>query len=178
MKIETQRLTLRRLEPADAEFVFAYRNDPKVARFQGWVPLAAQDVVDHALSLAPHALGAPEVWHQIVVVRTDDLIVLGDLAYMISGEQGDEAEIGVTLASGYQGVGYATEAVHALVRFLFDKLKVRRIVASIDPRNHPSIALFERLKFRQEGHFVESLWFKGELVDDVRYALLSRESKT
>ena len=28
---------------------------------------------------------------------------------------------------------------------------------------------------RQEGHFVQSLWFKGEWVDDVIFAILARD---
>ena len=33
----------------------------------------------------------------------------------------------------------------------------------------------ERVGLRREAHFRESLWFKGEWVDDVIYAMLRRE---
>ena len=47
--------------------------------------------------------------------------------------------------------------------------------ASVDPRNARSIALMERLGFRREAHFVESLWFKEAWADDVIFAMLERE---
>ena len=47
-----------------------------------------------------------------------------------------------------------------------------RVFASADPRNARSLALLERVGMRREAHFRESLWFKGEWVDDVVYAIL------
>ena len=34
--LETERLLMRPIKDADLEPVFAYRNDPQVARYQGW----------------------------------------------------------------------------------------------------------------------------------------------
>ncbi len=50
-----------------------------------------------------------------------------------------------------------------------------RIIASIDPINIASIKLIERLGFRKEAHFIESLFFHGQWVDDLIYALLEKE---
>ena len=58
---------------------------------------------------------------------------------------------------------------------MFETLGKHRAFASVDPRNAPSIALFERAGFRKEAHHVESLWLMGEWVDDVILALLARE---
>ncbi|MBK1987692.1 GNAT family N-acetyltransferase [Sphaerospermopsis aphanizomenoides BCCUSP55] len=33
----------------------------------------------------------------------------------------------------------------------------------------------ERLGMRREGHFVKSLWFKGEWVDELWFAILREE---
>jgi RimJ/RimL family protein N-acetyltransferase len=35
--------------------------------------------------------------------------------------------------------------------------------------------LLQRVGMRQEAHFVKSLWFRGEWVDDVIFAILSSE---
>ena len=52
------------------------------------------------------------------------------------------------------------------------KLKIHRIIASIDPRNVASIKLIECLGFRKEDHFKESYYLRGEWVDDLIYAKL------
>ena len=73
------------------------------------------------------------------------------------------------------GKGYATEALRAMVDYLFANLGKHRIVASVDPRNTPSIRLIERLGFRKEAHFKESYYLRGEWVDDIIYAMLRTE---
>ena len=84
-------------------------------------------------------------------------------------------EIGITLARGFQGRGFATEALRAVLGYLFSTLGKHRVFGSVDPRNAPSLALLERVGMRREAHFVESLWFKGGWADDVIYAMLRRE---
>lgn len=60
MFARTDRLTLRRFTPADAERFAAYRSDPQVARFQSWeapLPLAdAQRTVERFAHGDPEAL--------------------------------------------------------------------------------------------------------------------------
>jgi RimJ/RimL family protein N-acetyltransferase len=51
------------------------------------------------------------------------------------------------------------------------------VFASVDPRNHASIALLRRVGMRQEAHFRQSLWWRGEWVDDVIFAVLQSEWK-
>ncbi len=62
-----------------------------------------------------------------------------------------------------------------MIDFLFENTDIHRVYGSIDPRNKPSLKLFQNLSFRQEAHFVKSLWFKGEWVDDVVFAFLKEE---
>lgn len=47
--------------------------------------------------------------------------------------------IGITVAPRFQCRGYATEALRAIVGYLFGKLRKDRISASIDPRNIDSL---------------------------------------
>lgn len=86
-----------------------------------------------------------------------------------------QAEIGITVARRFQCREYATEALRAIVGYLFGKLRKHRISASMDPRNTGSIRLMQRLGFRQEAHMIGSLWFKGQWVDDIVFAMLARE---
>jgi RimJ/RimL family protein N-acetyltransferase len=47
--------------------------------------------------------------------------------------------------------------------------------ASVDPRNQPSVALLEKVGMRQEAHFRQSLFWRGEWVDDIVFAMLRSE---
>jgi RimJ/RimL family protein N-acetyltransferase len=54
-------------------------------------------------------------------------------------------------------------------------LKKHRIITSIDPENTNSIKLVERIGFRKEAHFIESLFINGKWVDDIVYAITRKD---
>ena len=62
-----------------------------------------------------------------------------------------------------------------MINYLFSELNKHRIIASIDPKNINSIRLVERIGFRKEAHFIESLWINGQWVDDLVYALIEKD---
>ncbi|GGM07819.1 GNAT family N-acetyltransferase [Deinococcus aerophilus] len=166
--LTTPRLTLRPLTPDDLPAVLAYRNDPQVARYQGWALPATPDSVAGLVSDRP--LGAPGWVQRAVTLHGGTL--LGDVALNTHNQQ---AEMGVTLARSAQGHGYAREALHALITHAFTELGLHRLRASTDPRNTPVAALLIRLGFRYEGTALRSYWHRGEWTDDARYALLGTE---
>ena len=49
------------------------------------------------------------------------------------------------------------------------------MTADIDPRNAASAAVLAKLGMRREAHFRQLEWVKGELVDEVVYAMLVDE---
>ena len=81
----------------------------------------------------------------------------------------------MTLAPEFQRQGYAAEAFRALLSYLFGTMGKHRVFGSVDPANTASIALVRRVGMRQEAHLVKSLWFRGDWVDDVIFALLEEE---
>ena len=77
----------------------------------------------------------------------------------------------------FQNRGYATESIKRVIDFLFKDLKKHRIITSIDPENKNSIKLVERIGFRKEAHFVESLFINEKWVDDLIYAMIEKDWK-
>ncbi len=45
----------------------------------------------------------------------------------------------------------------------------------MDAENIASINLLKSLNFKQEGHFIENIFFKGKWGSEFQYALLKRE---
>jgi RimJ/RimL family protein N-acetyltransferase len=171
----TDRLVLRALRPDDAETMFAYRSDPEIMRYQGWDPESLDDVREFVADNAGYHAYAPGSWRQFAITLRPDGTMIGDCGVHVPEDKPEQAEFGITLAPSFQRRGYASEALRALLRLVFDTLGKHRAFASVDPRNLPSIALFERAGFRKEAHHVESLWLMGEWVDDVIFAMLRRE---
>jgi RimJ/RimL family protein N-acetyltransferase len=170
-----ERLVLRRFAEADLPALIAYRRDPEVARYQSWSELTELSAHAFLNELEQSEPGTRGEWYQFAVAlkSTDELI--GDCALHVRADDTQQAEIGYTFARQFQGQGYASEAVNTLLRYLFDTLRIHRIIAHVDCRNERSIALLERLGFRREGHFLKSFWMRGDWIDEYLYAMLRTE---
>ncbi|HEX2946054.1 MAG TPA: GNAT family protein [Clostridia bacterium] len=175
--IETERLILRKFREADAETFFKYRTDPRVARYQGdiWANYRFEQALEFVRGQMNAEPGIPDSWFQIAVESKSEACLIGDLAIHTLQHETDQAEIGFTLDPAYRNKGFGTEAVKHLLGYIFHVLKLRRVIAITDVRNEDSIRLLERIGMRREGHFIKSVWNKGEYVDEYLYALLSEE---
>lgn len=169
------RVVVRRFRPEDvAEFV-AYRSDAEVARYQSWdMPYLADEGERFIRQMMAAHPDTPGEWFQFAVALRTTAQLIGDCAAMPRADDPSQCEIGFTIAPGYQGHGYATEAARLLMGYLFARGK-HRITACCDPRNTASIAVLERLAMRREGHLRQSTWARGEWTDDLLYALLRDE---
>jgi RimJ/RimL family protein N-acetyltransferase len=63
----------------------------------------------------------------------------------------DEIELVHVLAADAWGQGYATEAASALRDYAFNHLRLRRLIALIDPENHASSRVAEKVGIQFEG---------------------------
>ncbi|MEO6707560.1 MAG: GNAT family protein, partial [Ginsengibacter sp.] len=134
--------------------------------------------VDEFIAKNPAKFNQPESWFQLVIIKKEFNEIIGDVGVHFMGEDGFQCELGCTVSKKQQGKGFATEAMKITIDYLFNSLNKHRIIGSVDPENVGSIRLLERLSFRKEAHFKESLWVDGKWVDDVIYGLLKNEWNT
>lgn len=173
--LETDRLRLRRFRDDDCALFMAYRNDPKVARYQSWEGITeaeARALIQDVKEIQPWT---PGEWLQIAIELKEIGLLVGDCAFKIDEDDERQAEIGYTLARAYQGRGIASEAVSCLLEYAFASLGLHRVIAITDVENAPSVALLARLGLRREGHFRQNVWFKGKWGDEYLYAMLQEE---
>ena len=172
--IQTERTHLRPIASEDNEALFAYRSDAETNQYQGWVPKTLEEV-NQFIQKNPIEFNQPDSWFQLVIIEkaTDQLI--GDIGVHFIDEH--QVELGCTLSKSMHGKGFAVESMSGVITYLFNDLKKHRITTSIDPLNISSIKLVERLNFRKEAHFKESLLINGEWLDDIIYATLASEWK-
>jgi RimJ/RimL family protein N-acetyltransferase len=96
--------------------------------------------------------------------------VLGDLALHLTW-QGRSAEVGYTFAREHWGRGYATEALAALIEYLYQGLGVTRVFGMLHPDNTASAMVLERCGLLFEGHTRSSFWLGDEVSDDWIYGM-------
>lgn len=172
--IKTDRLIIRLAIPEEAEAIYSYRSDFIANKYQGWFPESADEIRDYLHNM-PKTMDVADICFQFAIINIDENRLIGDMGIVFNSHDNLQAEVGCTLDKKFQGKGYATEALKAMVNYLFVVMQKHRVTASIDPRNTASIQLIERLGFRKEAHFKESYYLRGEWVDDIIYAMLRKE---
>jgi RimJ/RimL family protein N-acetyltransferase len=170
--METKRLWLRPFTQEDLHSFVAMRSDPTVARYQSWSDFSQADGYVFILDMQESKPDTPGEWYQFAVALRHTNTFIGDCA-LFTSEDGRSGEIGYTFAPAYQGQGYATEAVTAVLNYALNDHNMAQITAIADNRNAASIKLLQRLGFQYASH--ETVWFKGEDVQENHYTLTQEQ---
>jgi len=144
-RIATQRLSIRRSRPGDAATISAYRSDPKVHRYQGWDSTDAASITAEIEEMAARSPGDPGGWVQFTVEERDGGPLVGDVGMSPADGEPGVIKIGYTISPAFQGRGYATEAVRALIAYAFRTLGADVVRAYASAENAPSIRVAEKV---------------------------------
>ncbi len=168
----TPRLLIRRFRPEDFEDLYEYLSDEEVVRYEPYPPYTREQCRLEAVRRSKN-----EEFLAVCLQASGKMI--GNLYF--SKREFGTWELGYVFNRHYQGCGYATESVEALLDYAFHEKEIRRVVASCNPCNQASWKLLERLHMRREGHELQNVYFKtdGEgkplWQDTYQYAILSEE---
>lgn len=174
-QLQTSRMRIRRFRDSDLESFFAYRNDPEVARYQGWdVPYPREKALEFIEEMKLKDPLLQGEWFQAAIEEIGTGEMVGDVAYYLKKED-PQAYIGCSIARAHWRKGYGMEAIRRLLSYLFDELNLHRVIAITDVENISSFSMLDRMGFRREGHFVENLMIKGHWASEYYYAMLQHE---
>ena len=174
--LETERLLLRPFTADDFEALRAIQSRPDVARWLYWEP---RDDAEVRASLKKKVEGSTlagdgDSISLAVVLKTSHEVIGDGVLFLLSAVH-RQGEIGFVFHPDHHGHGYATETARLLLRLAFDEFGLHRVIGRLEPRNTASARVLERVGMRQEAHFVENEYVKGEWQSEFVYALLERE---
>jgi RimJ/RimL family protein N-acetyltransferase len=174
--IATERLVLRPFAPDDFDALFSYQSRTDVATWLTW-DARGEDEVRVALGqkLASVAIADEGDVLALALTRKDTSELVGDVILALVSAEHRTGEIGYIVHPDHQGLGYMTEACREILRIAFDDLGLHRVIGRLEPRNHASARVLEKLGMRREAHFVENEFIKGEWQSEAIYAILDRE---
>lgn len=173
LPLETERLILRGLVPAEAEAVFTgWTGDPVVAEYMPWTPHESVEETRKWLEGVEKARRENLRRYVWGIVRKDTGLPIGDIS--VNFDDDDErhpGEVGYALSRSAWGHGYATEALRAVMEFLRLQVGAQVLVGKVCKTNVASMAVVERcgFQYREDGSY-ES--FDGLRVFDSRVYLL------
>lgn len=172
--LRTPRLILRPFTLADAPAVQRLAGAPEVAATTAAIPHPYEDGMAEAwINSHPAALeGETNVVYAITDATSGSL--LGAIGLRVDLEQ-NRAELGYWLGHPYWRNGYMTEAAAEMLRYAFEALGLRRVLARHFAINPASGRVMQKIGMAHEGvmrqHFVK--W--GRPVDVVFYGILADE---
>ena len=171
----TDRLKIRNLQESDLDDFYQYRSDPEIAKYQGFDPFSKDQAKEFISSQEDKLFGVPGEWVQYGIEHSMYKKLIGDCAIKLQEKNQATAEIGISISNLYQRQNYAKEAMAGILRFLFHVKEIHRVVETVDVENNASIRLLKSLFFRQEGSFIENIFFKGKWGSEYQFAMLKRE---
>lgn len=150
MDIETKRLLLRNFTVKDVEDVFEYCSQDGVGEMAGWPAHKFMDDTTQVLS------NWVQNKQQLAVVWKENGKVIGHIAINTDSEEGrdDTKELGCALNRNYQRRGVMSEAIQAVIGFLFTQ-NIEFVWACCFQENVASKCIIEKCGFtiQQEGTF-------------------------
>ena len=148
--LTTERLFLRPMKEEDAPHIYELNMDPDVIRYTRDVACtslsdALKVITDIALpQYTKFKMGRFSVF-------LHDGTYLGWCGLKYHPDYDHEVDLGYRFHKRFWGMGYATEASVACLKYGFEELGLKRIVAKIMPANIPSIKVAQRLKMSFRG---------------------------
>lgn len=150
LPIQTERLLLRELTPADAPFILELVTDPAFLQNIGDRGVRDLDTAARYIADGPAASYARNGFGLWRVELRDGGEPIG-MCGLLRRDALPGPDIGYAYLPRHRARGYAQEAGAAVLRYARDVLALPRVLAIVHPANAASIRVLERLGLRDEG---------------------------
>ena len=170
--METKRLVLRHWEMNDLDDLYAFAKNPNVGPQAGWRQHQSREESRQILS---RMVTAPD---QSAIMLKSTMKVIGIISAGIDTSRRNLAAktIGCALNEAYWNQGLMTEAVGAMIRYLFMDPGTELIAMDHFADNYGSQRVIEKNGFQYEGTMRQKIrLFNGEVKDCLCYSLTRAE---
>ncbi len=175
VKLETERLILRRLTLDDAESVFTnWASDAEVTKYLTWP--THQSIEDSLAYMQFCVNGYSEsAFYQWGVVLKETQELIGNVSVVKILDGIDGLELGWAIGRNYWGNGYTAEAALTMIDYLFDQVGANCIFAGHDVNNPNSGRVMQKCGMKFEGILRQRGRNNQGIVDMAYYSILQSD---
>lgn len=180
MELKTKRLILRQWKQGDQKYSVKGLNNLEVTKWLLVVPYPytkkdADWWIKHCIE--GYKKKKREKYQFAMELKGNKEVIGGIGLDNVDNKLQRKASVGYWIAEPYWNKGYGSEALDALLKFTFNKLKLRRIEAGVFVGNPSSGRLLEKFGAKLEGTKRKSCVCKadGKIKDEDIYGLLKEE---
>ena len=161
MNIKGKNITLRALELEDLSLLQKWANDPEIQYMLGsWhFPTNMNDQQKWFSNLSCNSNN-----QRFMIINEANLPIGMANLVNINFKDGN-AEHGLLLDKQYQGKGYGSDVVQTIMNYAFNELRLNRLETTIISINEPSLNLFKKCGWIQEGTLRNWYYRKGQFIN-------------
>ena len=172
----TDRLILRQFRVEDAEAMYRnWASDPEVTKYLMWPPHSDPSVTEAILTDWVKKYEKPDHYQWAITVKESGSEPIGSIAVVEYEDSVAKMHIGYCIGKAWWHQGIMTEALGAVMNYLFDVVGANRLEARHDPRNPHSGAVMRKCGMKYEGTMRQSDRNNQGICDAAYYALLRSE---
>lgn len=174
--LKTKHLSLRKFRSTDAaDMFYHYCSNPEVTRFMTWPVHRNLQTTQHLLDTWLNQYD--ENTYMWAIVLNDINEVIGTISVTKLDLKTETAELGYAISQHFWNHGYMSEALKAVLQFLFEEVEMNRIEACHDSRNPASGAVMKKCGMVYEGKMRQANRCNVGLGDLEVYRILKSEWK-
>jgi len=171
--LETSRLLLRRITAEDAQPMFDnWASDSGVTKFLSWPAHAGVEVTKAVIDSWLPCYKQADYYQWVIVLKENGTEPIGMISVVNLSDHIQKAEIGYCLGKQWWHKGIMSEALNAVIDFLFTQVGMNRIEAKHDPNNPHSGGVMQKCGMRYEGTTRASFRNNQGICDSAHYAIL------
>jgi ribosomal-protein-alanine N-acetyltransferase len=169
--IETERMVIRVLDPSQAELMVSFRRENRHF-LTDWEPVRSEEFFTEAFWQLQLRMALRHFRDQshlsFTLLNNAQTEVLGVCNYsnIIRGTF-QSCHLGYAIGEKHQSHGFMGEAITHTLNFVFDELRLHRVMANYMPRNKKSGKLLTRMGFNIEGQAEKYLLINGTWEDHI-----------
>jgi ribosomal-protein-alanine N-acetyltransferase len=171
-EIRTERLLLRKIYPDDAEMVYAWMSDPQVCKYERWQPHPS---IEYSRGYIAEAFGGYQSDHTYQWGIELNGALIGSVSIVNVSDYDQKAVLGYCLARKFWSNGYATEAVKAVLNYIFSETGLNRVEASHSVNNIASGRVLEKAGMILEGQSRDYYFCNSGLQDSRLFGITKEQ---
>ncbi len=176
--IETNRLILRQFTIDDNKAMFNnWASDDDVTRYLIWPTHQSVDVTTAVLEDWISNYKNSNFYQWAIVFKEIGTEPIGSISVVSLDDTVQKAHIGYCIGKKWWHKGITSEALQAVIKFLFDEVGMRRIDSRHDPRNPNSGAVMKKCGMQYEGTLRQSDVNNQGICDASYYSILSTDDR-
>ncbi len=175
-RIETDRLILRRYVIEDADAMYKnWASDSEVTKFLTWQPHSSVEVSRGIIENWLKEYSDEKYYQWAIVLKANGNEPIGDISVVQMNEDISMVHIGYCLGRAWWRRGIMSEALKAVMDFMFDTVEVNRVESRHDPMNPNSGKVMQKCGMKYEGTLRSADRNNQGICDACYYALLRSE---